>query len=88
MPYAVINGSFMLAAFFMLPDYSTSPVLSRGKMIYSFLAGFLVAVFSAMGFFKDAVILAVVIVNCFVPLINKLNRHYETKEEENGKKSK
>lgn len=88
MPYAVINGSFMLGAFFMLPDYSTSPVLSRGKMIYSFLAGFLVAAFSAMGFFKDAVILAVVIVNCFVPLINKLNRHYETKEEENGKKSK
>ncbi len=87
MPYAVLNGSFLLGAFFMLPDYSTSPFSSGGKMIYAFCAGLLVAILSATKVFGDAVVLAVIIMNCFVPLINKINKNY-TKEEKHERREK
>ncbi len=70
-PFTVIfSGGLMLGAIFMATDYVTSPMNSRGKLIYGVAIGFLTIVIRNWGAYPEGMSFAILIMNAFTPLIN------------------
>ncbi len=69
--YEVFGGGLILGAFFMATDYVTSPITSRGKIIYAILLGLLTGLFRFFGESAEGVSFAIIIGNLFVPLIER-----------------
>lgn len=67
--YEVCGGGLMLGAFFMATDYVTSPITSRGKVLFAILLGLLTGLFRFFGESAEGVSFAIIIGNLFVPLI-------------------
>lgn len=65
------GGGLMLGAFFMATDYVTSPITSRGKVIYGILLGILTGIFRVFGATAEGVSYAIILGNLLVPLIEK-----------------
>ena len=61
----------MLGAWFMATDYVTSPITSKGKVIYAILLGLLTGLFRFFGESAEGVSFAIIIGNLFVPLIER-----------------
>jgi electron transport complex protein RnfD len=72
--FHVLSGGFMLGIFFMATDMVTSPVTRRGLIIYGIGAGFLTFLIRTYGSFPEGVSLAIILMNVFVPLINRLTK--------------
>ncbi len=70
--FQVLTGGFMLALFYMATDPVTSPMSSHGMIIFGVGVGFFTFLFRTFGSFPDGVALAIIFMNIFVPLINKL----------------
>jgi len=68
----LLGGATMLGAFFICTDPVSAAVSNRGKIIYAALAGVLVYAIRAFGAFPDSVAFAVLLANCAVPLIDRL----------------
>ena len=70
-PFAVIfSGGLMLWAIFMAADYVTSPVCSRGQLVYGVGIGVLTVVIRNWGAYPEGMSFAILIMNAFTPLIN------------------
>ena len=69
--YELCGGGLMLGAFFMATDYVTSPITSKGKVIYAILLGLLTCLFRFFGESAEGVSFAIIIGNLFVPLIER-----------------
>ena len=70
-PFTVIfSGGLMLGAIFMATDYVTSPMNSRGQLIYGVAIGFLTIVIRNWGAYPEGMYFAILIMNAFTPLIN------------------
>lgn len=70
-PFIVIfSGGLMLGAIFMATDYVTSPMNSRGQLIYGVAIGFLTIVIRNWGAYPEGMSFAILIMNAFTPLIN------------------
>lgn len=70
-PFAVIfSGGLMLGAIFMATDYVTSPMNSRGQLVYGVCIGFLTIVIRNWGAYPEGMSFAILIMNAFTPLIN------------------
>lgn len=67
----LLGGGLMLGAFFMATDYVTSPITSRGKIIFAILLGVLTGVFRIYGATAEGVSYAIIIGNLLVPLIER-----------------
>ncbi len=65
------GGGLMLGAWFMATDYVTSPITSKGKIVYGILLGLLTFVLRIYGASAEGVSYAIIISNLFVPLIEK-----------------
>lgn len=72
--FHVLSGGFMLATFYMVTDMSTSPVTRRGMLIYGAGAGFLTFLIRTYGSFPEGASLAIILMNVFVPLIDRATR--------------
>jgi electron transport complex protein RnfD len=72
--FATLTGGLILAVFFMATDTVTSPLTATGKVIYGAGAGFLTFVLRMYGQFPEAVALAIILMNVFVPLINRVSQ--------------
>lgn len=68
--FAVLTGGFVLAVFFMATDPVTSPLTGTGMLVYGAGAGALTFVLRTWGQFPEAVALAIILMNIFVPAIN------------------
>lgn len=66
------GGGLMLGAWFMATDYVTSPITSKGKIIYAALLGLLTFVLRIFGGSAEGVSYAIIISNLFVPLIERV----------------
>ena len=66
------GGGLMLGAFFMATDYVTSPITSKGKVLYAILLGLLTGLFRFFGESAEGVSFAIIIGNLFVPLIERV----------------
>ena len=61
----------MLGAWFMATDYVTSPITSKGKIVYGICLGCLTGLFRLFGGSAEGVSYAIIISNLLVPLIEK-----------------
>ncbi|MCT4598232.1 MAG: RnfABCDGE type electron transport complex subunit D [Vallitalea sp.] len=69
--YHVFGGGLMIGAFFMATDYSSSPITKTGQVIMGLGCGILTAVIRLYGGYPEGVSFAILIMNLFVPLIDK-----------------
>ena len=73
-PFHLLAGGLMLGALYMATDMVSSPLTSKGMIIYGVGAGFLTFLIRIYGSFPEGVSLAIIIMNMFVPLINRATR--------------
>ena len=72
--FEALNGGLLLGAFFMATDYATSPITLNGKIIMGIGCGFLTVMIRFFGGYPEGVSYAILIMNIFVPLIDKYIR--------------
>jgi len=66
------GGGLMLGAFFMATDYVTSPITSKGQIVYGILLGILTGIFRLFGGSAEGVSYAIIFCNLLVPLIERV----------------
>jgi len=69
--FHLLTGGLMLGAIYMATDYVTSPMSRKGMVIYGVLIGILTVVIRVFGAYPEGVQFAILIMNAFVPLLNK-----------------
>ncbi len=67
----LLSGGLLLGAFFMATDYTTSPMSENGKIIFAVGCGVLTFVIRRYSSYPEGVSFAILIMNAFVPLIDK-----------------
>ena len=72
--FEVLAGGLLLGAFFMATDYATTPITPGGKIVMGIGCGFLTVVIRFWGGYPEGVSYAILIMNLFVPLIDKYVR--------------
>lgn len=70
----IMSGGLMLGACFMATDYVTSPMTRKGQVIFGALIGVLTIIIRRYGAYPEGVSFAILIMNSFVPLINRYTR--------------
>jgi len=69
--YHLFTGGMMIGAFFMATDWVTSPFTDRGKLLFGACIGILVVIFRVGLSPTEGVAFSILIMNAFVPLIDK-----------------
>lgn len=69
--FHLLTGGVMLGAVFMATDYVTSPFTHRGMIIFGVGIGVLTVLIRLFGSYPEGVSFAILIMNAFVPLINR-----------------
>ncbi len=72
--YHLFAGGLLLGAFFMATDMVTSPLTPKGTWIYSIGIGILVVLIRVFGGLPEGVMYSILIMNSFVPLLNRYTR--------------
>lgn len=67
----IFSGGLFLGAFFMATDMVTSPHTTKGRAIFAFGIGVLVSLIRFKGGYPEGVAYSILIMNGFVPLINR-----------------
>jgi len=69
--FHIITGGLMLGAIYMATDMVTSPMTPAGMLIFGIGCGVLTAVIRLYGAYPEGVSFAILIMNAFVPLIDR-----------------
>ncbi|MCC6347706.1 MAG: RnfABCDGE type electron transport complex subunit D [Nitrospirales bacterium] len=67
----LISGGMLLGAFFMATDYVTCPSVKKGQLLFGAGCGFLTMLIRLKGGYPEGVMFAILIMNCFAPLIDR-----------------
>lgn len=67
----ILSGGLMLGAIFMATDYTTSPMTVKGQVLFAVLCGILTVIIRLYSAYPEGVSFAILIMNAFVPLIDK-----------------
>jgi len=68
-------GSVIFLAFFMATDPATAPLTGLGQIIFAIGLGALTFIFQIWGHFLGGSILALVVMNLIVPLLDRVGIH-------------
>lgn len=69
--YELLSGGLLLGAIFMATDYSTSPINTKGKIIFGIGCGVITALIRMFASMTEGVSFAILIMNLLVPYIEK-----------------
>jgi len=69
--YEIFVGGLMLGAIFMATDYTTSPMTKKGQVIFAIGCGVITTVIRIFGGYPEGVSYSILLMNLFVPLIDK-----------------
>jgi Na+-translocating ferredoxin:NAD+ oxidoreductase subunit D len=69
--FHLVTGGLMLGAFYMATDMVTSPMSGKGMLVFGVGCGILTVVIRIFGAYPEGVSFAILIMNAFVPLINR-----------------
>ncbi len=69
--FHILTGGILLGAIFMATDMVTSPMTPKGMLIFGIGIGIITVVIRVFGAYPEGVSFAILIMNGFVPLINK-----------------
>ena len=70
----VFCGGAIIGACFMATDYVTSPITSKGKLVFGCGCGLLTMLIRLYGSFPEGVSFAILIMNAFTPLISRFTQ--------------
>ncbi|MCD6453258.1 MAG: RnfABCDGE type electron transport complex subunit D [Dehalococcoidales bacterium] len=70
----ILSGGLMLGAFFMATDYVTSPLTNQGKIIFGIALGLVTVLIRHFGSMPEGVCFSILLMNAFVPLIDRFIR--------------
>lgn len=69
--FHILTGGLLLGAFFMATDYVSSPMSRQGMILYGVGIGVITVLIRVYGAYPEGVSFAILIMNGFVPLIDK-----------------
>ncbi len=69
--YHVLSGGLILGAFFMATDYVTSPLTSKGKVIFGIGCGVITAMIRLFGSMSEGVSFSIMLMNMLTPTIEQ-----------------
>lgn len=69
--FHIFTGGAVLGAVYMATDYVTSPMTTRGMALYGIGIGLITILIRVWGAYPEGISFAILIMNAFVPLINK-----------------
>ncbi len=67
----LLSGGILLGAFFMATDYVTCPSVRAGQIIFGIGCGVLTMLIRLKGGYPEGVMFAILIMNCFAPIIDR-----------------
>ncbi len=67
----ILSGGALIGAFFMATDLVTSPMTKKGMVVFAIGIGIITVVIRLWGAYPEGISFAILIMNAFVPLINK-----------------
>jgi len=67
----LLSGGLILGAFFMATDYVTCPTIRKGQIIFGIGCGAITMLIRLKGGFPEGVMFAILLMNCFAPLIDR-----------------
>ena len=67
----LLSGGLMLGAFFMATDYVTCPTVRKGQIVFGIGCGALTMLIRIKGGYPEGVMFAILLMNCFAPLIDR-----------------
>ncbi len=70
--YHLLSGGIMLASFFMITDYSTTPFTGLGKAVFGIGCGIITVIIRVWGNYPEGVSFAILIMNILSPYIDRL----------------
>ena len=70
--YMILSGGLLFGAVFMATDYVTSPINWKGHIIYGVGIGALTFLIRRFGYLPEGVSYAILLMNLFVPYINRI----------------
>ncbi|MCF0164005.1 MAG: RnfABCDGE type electron transport complex subunit D [Bacteroidales bacterium] len=70
--FNLLTGGVLLGSIFMATDYVTSPMNFKGQIIFGVGIGVLTVLIRYFGSYPEGVSFAILIMNCAVPLLNKI----------------
>ena len=82
--FHILTGGAMLGAIFMATDYVTSPMATRGMLIYGVGIGIITVLIRVFGSYPEGVQFAILLMNGFTPIINKYVKPKRFGEVKNG----
>lgn len=72
--YHIMAGGLMLGAFFMATDYVTSPITTKGRIVFAFGLGILTFIFRFYSSMPEGVMYSILLMNATVPLIERYTK--------------
>lgn len=69
--FSILSGGFLFAAVFMATDPISAPKQETSKYIYGALIGIVAIIIRSFSLFTEGIMFAILIVNAFVPLIDR-----------------
>ncbi len=69
--FHILTGGVLLGAFFMATDYVSSPMSRKGMILYGAGIGVITVLIRVYGSYPEGVSFAILIMNAFVPLIDR-----------------
>lgn len=68
---AILSGGLMLGAIFMATDYATTPITTKGKIIFGIGCGLVTMLIRCFGTMPEGVSYSILIMNVLTPLIDR-----------------
>ncbi len=69
--FHMMSGGLILGAFFMATDYVTGPSVRSAQVVFGICAGALTALIRLKGGYPEGVMFAILLMNCFAPLLDR-----------------
>lgn len=70
----MMAGGLMLGAFFMATDYVTGPSIRSAQIVFGISCGLLTGLIRIKGGFPEGVMFAILLMNCFAPILDRRMR--------------
>lgn len=85
----LLSGGLIIGVFFMATDYVTVPTVKNGQIVFGIGCGLITVLIRLWGGFPEGVMFAILLMNCFTPLIDRNMRRrpfgFVTVKKEEGK---
>ncbi len=69
--FHMMSGGLILGAFFMATDYVTGPSVRSAQVVFGICAGVLTILIRLKGGYPEGVMFAILLMNCFAPLLDR-----------------